>query len=230
MSYRLQGNELKNYFITHSHLNATVLKYFSFFCSNGSPHFCHWYPSIFWCVFSGCASPSNHTIPLVPRIAGGLEERLRPFNGLSVGETAALPCFLRKNAEGVGMPSLLNDQIRWHRSETGKRTPWIPRIFYLKRGIILSHETSVFQIQFGTTPFHPNCTQVRRISRWNQRCSSWVWVFNSWTASPRYLDSRNSYGQRLTTRDYLIKNCMWIEAISKPLRGVVEKPLWMAQI
>ncbi len=51
-------------------------------------------------VFRGCASPSNDTCPLVPRMAGGLAEWLRYFNDLVVGETAAPACFLRENAEG----------------------------------------------------------------------------------------------------------------------------------
>ncbi|HUV76747.1 MAG TPA: hypothetical protein VMW06_01700 [Desulfobacterales bacterium] len=29
----------------------------------------------------------------------------------------------------------------------------------------MSHETIVFQIQLGTTPFHPNCTKVEGNSR-----------------------------------------------------------------
>jgi hypothetical protein len=35
-----------------------------------------------------------------------LAEWLRHFNGLTVGATAAPACFLRENAEGVGMPPL----------------------------------------------------------------------------------------------------------------------------
>jgi hypothetical protein len=37
-----------------------------------------------------------------------LAEWLRHFNVLAVGETAALASFLRENAEGGGMPPLLN--------------------------------------------------------------------------------------------------------------------------
>ena len=35
-------------------------------------------------------------------------EWLRYFNDLAVGETAATACFSRENAEGAGMPPLLN--------------------------------------------------------------------------------------------------------------------------
>ena len=44
---------------------------------------------------------------LLPRITI-LAEWLRHFNDLAVGETAAPACFSRENAEGTGMPPLLN--------------------------------------------------------------------------------------------------------------------------
>jgi hypothetical protein len=44
---------------------------------------------------------------VIPRVTI-LSEWLRHFNGLAVGETAALACFSRENAEGAGMPPLLS--------------------------------------------------------------------------------------------------------------------------
>ncbi len=54
-------------------------------------------------VFRGCASSCNDTCPLVPRMAGGLAERLRHFNDLAVGETAATAWFSRENPEGTNI-------------------------------------------------------------------------------------------------------------------------------
>jgi len=48
-------------------------------------------------VFKGCDSSRND-----------IGERLRHFNVLAVGETAAPAWFSRENAEGAGMPPLLS--------------------------------------------------------------------------------------------------------------------------
>jgi len=50
---------------------------------------------------------------LLPRVTI-LAEWLRHFNDLAVGETAAPACFSRENAEGAGMPPLLNIEMTRH--------------------------------------------------------------------------------------------------------------------
>ena len=61
---------------------------------------------------------------VLPRITT-LTEWRRHCSDLAVGETAAPACFSRENAEGAGMPPLLNhcnDQTRSRQSETGTHT------------------------------------------------------------------------------------------------------------
>jgi len=53
-------------------------------------------------VFRGCASPSNDICPLVPRLAGGLAEWLRYFNGLAVGRPRLQHTFCDSLYSGSG--------------------------------------------------------------------------------------------------------------------------------